>query len=67
MAETYDSDGPAGDGIEVTPEMIEAGMFELCGHSIYEFDDDALRRALAAAYRAMRNVENKSSRKCREI
>ena len=49
-----DSDGQASaDEIEVTPEMIESGMWTLYGFHIQEPDDEEMRKAVCAVFRAM--------------
>lgn len=48
----------ASDDIQVTPEMIEAGMEELFCHDIQEPYEDEMRKAVAAVFRVMANLES---------
>lgn len=47
------------DEIEVTPEMIEAGMWEYDSRwrGLRDADDDAAREMLTAAFRSMRRFQ----------
>ena len=44
------------DEIEITPEMIEAGIDALTSHYIYEFDPVELRAAITDAFAAMLRI-----------
>lgn len=56
--------GAPADDIEVTPEMIEAGFEEFCGHHIIDLEDGALREALKDSYLVMLDIARKSCPKC---
>lgn len=43
----------ASDEIEITPEMIEAGLAELWNHDITEPREDEMREAVRSVYSAM--------------
>lgn len=49
--------------IEITPEMIEAGMEELFRHDIQEPCEDEMREAVAAVFRVMANLESNAEPK----
>ena len=44
------------DDVEITPEMIEAGLEELYRHGPAEPFDETMREAVAAVYRVMASV-----------
>ena len=48
--------------IEVTPEMIKAGVDELYGHPIMEPNDEVLAEAVKAVYCRMLEARRRSSR-----
>jgi hypothetical protein len=60
-AEHCERDAEA-DGIEITPEMIEAGMEEYGSHwtGLRDADDDVAREMLVAAFLAMYRAFQKS-------
>lgn len=46
------------DEIEVTPEMIEAGIEAMWRHDVYEFNRDDWRDAVREAFRVMASLRS---------